>query len=190
MSTSSPTVAFKFDYSQAEAGGAWNAAGPSTPSSFSAGDTFTFNFQNNTTSTSFNYDVSCFGYDLINGSESGTVSPGQTVTVSIYIGCNSGYGADENAASFALQAGAAPLLSLPDGTVCFWFSTDGDTTQYQQIAICNNSQSSFPFTSTPTQTTIQMTCDSSTAGLSIGLGGGGGDCTTGNIWIQVGDLTA
>lgn len=190
VSQAQTTVAFKFDYSDKESGGGWNAVGASTPTSFSAGDTYTFNFQNNTENTSFNYDISCFSFQLVNGNVSGVVSPGQTVTVSIYKGYAGGDGEDENAASFSLQAGAAPLLTFQEGTVCFWFSTDGSATDYQQIAICNNSQSSFPFTSTSTQTTTQMTCESSSAGLSVGLGGGGGECTTGNIWIQVDDVAS
>ena len=85
---------------------------------------------------------------------------------------------------------AAEAVTTASGeTICFWFYTDGKISAWQQIEICNNSQSSFPITSTPTNTSSQMNCENSSMGLGIGIGGGGGGLTTNNIWIQVYDVT-
>ena len=199
MSKKASSVSFKFDYSSQEVGGAGNAIGPTVPQSVTAGNTYTFVFQNNTadtdttSGTTFDYDLGCFQYDstiLLSGSMTGNVPPGESATVSFRLQ-TTGDGQDQDAAAYSLQAGAAPLVTIPNlGTVCFWFFTDGETTNYQQIDICNNDQSSLPISSTPVQTSTQMQCLSSATGLSITLDGGGfSPLTTNNIYIEIANAT-
>lgn len=195
MSSNHSSVSFKFDYSSQEVGGAGNATGPTVPQSVTAGNTYTFYFQNNTADTAttnaitFSYDLSCFQYNstVTNGEPmTGTVAPGDTATVSFRLQ-STGDGQDQDAAAYSLQEGAAPLVTIENlGTVCFWFFTDGETTDYQQIEICNNDQSSLPISSTTVQTSSQMQCISSAAGISITLDGGGfNPLTTNNIYIEI-----
>lgn len=198
MSNNNSTVGFEFVACTPEdQGSLWFAFGTNVPSAYQHALFYTFNFQNNTTSTSFDYDVSTLlegeyvqlsGINL-NGSESGTVSPGETATVMIYRASNSEKDSDNNCLS--IQIGAAPLIAnLSGSTVCFWFSDDGGTnSSYQQIAICQpGNGTTFPISSTPTQTSTQQICESSSDQLGIGLGGGGGELNTNSIWIQVWDL--
>lgn len=200
MSSQSASVGFKFDYAQNTTGSAGNAFGPTTPTSDYSYDTFTFYFKNNTQATdtteavSISYDISSLADadQITSGSISGAVAPGDTQSVSFFVG-SSGDGDGQNAATYSLQSAAAPLLTLAlNGTVytvCFWFFTDGCATQYQQIQICNNDQSSLPISSTPVQTSSQMQCVSQMAGLSITLDGGGNALSTNNIYIQVGNAS-
>lgn len=196
MSTQPASVGFEFDYAE-------------TPEK-TYGNTFTFYFQNNT-NNGFDYDVSSFvggqpsgvqlpilqtGVQLLNGNAYGSVGPGETVSVSLW------NGGDKQVApsAYSLQAGSAPLVYIPDyGWITFWFFTNGSSTSYQQIAICNNStvttaasgelvaigNQTFPITSTPIQTSSQMQCMSSTAGISITLDAGGNSLTTSNIYIEI-----
>jgi hypothetical protein len=197
MSSQPASVGYMFDFAE-------------TPTK-TYGNTFTFYFQNKTNNYSFDYDVSSFvggqpsgaqlpilqsGVQLLNGSAYGDVGPGETVSVSLW------NGGDKQAApsAYSLQAGSAPLVYIPNyGWITFWFFTDGSETSYQQIAICNNSTSTtapsgglvpsrnqpFPITSTPIQTSSQMQCMSSTAGISITLDAGGHSLTTSNIYIEI-----
>lgn len=184
-SQTSTSVGFAFDFTDNQPG----------PGQTYRGNLFTINFVNGTANTattkgtSFDYDVSSIapGGSITNGSSSGTVSPGQTVAVSFFLGAQA-IANNEPAAGYAIQNGAAPLISnLEGGTVCFWFFTNGSDTNYQQIAICNNEQSSFPISSTPVQTSTQMVCTSASTGLSITLDGGGNSpLTTSTIFIEIG----
>lgn len=199
MSSQPASVGFKFDYSTTaeETYGA------------TCGTTFTFYFQNNT-NNAFDYDVSSFvggqptgvqlpilqsGVQLLNGGAAGSVGPGETASVSLWNG-----GDENDPAAYSLQAGSAPLVYIPNyGWITFWFFTDGSGTSDQQIAICNNStvttapdgelepvaNQTFPITSTPIQTSSQMQCMSSTAGISITLDAGGNALTTSNIYIEI-----
>jgi hypothetical protein len=189
-------VGFNADYSNNESGwaGITQIFGPSQPSDMNAGVLFTYNFQNKTTGSSFNYDLSsllaCLNPHLVSGNSTGTVAPGETAQVSILNYSAGGNGDDQDADCYLWQIAAAPLVTTASGeTICFWFYTDGKISAWQQIEICNNSQSSFPITSTPTNTSSQMNCENSSMGLGIGIGGGGGGLTTNNIWIQVYDVT-
>ena len=196
MSSQPASVGFEFDYAE-------------TPGK-TYGNTFTFYFQNNT-SDGFDYDVSSFvggqpsgvqlpilqsDVQLQNGIAYGNVPPGETVSVSLW------NGGDKQVApsTYSLQAGSAPLVYIPNyGWITFWFFTNGSSTSYQQIAICNNStvtaapdgemvpvaNQTFPITSTPIQTSSQMQCMSSTAGISITLDAGGNALTTSNIYIEI-----
>jgi hypothetical protein len=196
MSSQPNSVGFEFDYAE-------------TPEK-TYGNTFTFYFQNNT-NNGFDYDVSSFvggqpsgyqlpilqtGVQLLNGNAYGYVGPGETVSVSLW------NGGDKQAApsAYSLQAASAPLVYIPnDGWITFWFFTNGSSTSDQQIAICSNSEfvtapdgqlepvanQTFPITSTPIQTSSQMQCMSSTAGLSITLDAGGNALTTNNIYIEI-----
>lgn len=197
MSNSNSTVGFEFiACTTKEQGSLWFAFGTNVPSAYQRALFYTFNFQNNTTGTTFNYDVSSIiggenvQYTGLNGNESGTVSPGETATVMFYRATDSEQNANNNALS--IQIGAAPLITNLNGsTVCFWFSDDGNAnySDYQQIAICQpGNGTTFPISSTPTQTSTQQICESSSDQLSIGLGGGGGELNTNSIWIQVWDL--
>ncbi|MFN6337402.1 MAG: hypothetical protein ACK41W_01545 [Cyanobacteriota bacterium] len=196
MSNSNSTVGFEFTSCTPEdQGSLWFAFGASVPTNYQHALFYTFNFQNNTTGASFDYDVSSLlegenvQYSGINGSESGTVSPGETATVMIYRASDSEKDSDNN--ELSIQIGAAPLITNLNGsTVCFWFSDDGGTnSSYQQIAICQpGNGTTFPISSTPTQTSTQQICESSSDQLGIGLGGGGGQLNTQSIWIQVWDL--
>jgi|APCry1669188910_1035180.scaffolds.fasta_scaffold08225_2 hypothetical protein len=180
------SVAFKADYANQQQKAALTAlsqalTGPTGANDMSAGVLFTFQFENKTSSTPFNYDVSAIlnrpgsGYPvaLANGSNaSGTVAPGTTTQVSIVSYSTDGDGTDQDADSYLFQIGAAPLVTINGETVCFWFFTSGVASPYQQIEICNNSQSTYTFTSTPTNTSVQMNCVNETTGIGVGLGGG------------------
>ena len=197
MSSQPASVGFEFDYAK-------------TPEK-TYGNTFTFYFQNNTNNMGFDYDVSSFvggqpsgvqlpilqtGVQLLNGNAYGYVGPGETVSVSLW------NGGDKQVApsDYSLQAGSAPLVWIQNyGWITFWFFTNGSSTSYQQIAICNNStvtaapdgemvpvaNQTFPITSTPIQTSSQMQCMSSTAEISITLDAGGNALTTSNIYIEI-----
>jgi hypothetical protein len=194
------SVAFKADYANQQQKAVLTAMsqllGPTGANDMSASVLFTFQFENKTSSTPFNYDVSAIlnrpgtGYPvaLANGSNaSGTVAPGTTTQVSILSYSTDGDGTDQDADSYLFQIGAAPLVTINDETVCFWFSTSGEISSSQQIEICNNSQSTYTFTSTPTNTSVQMNCVNETTGIGVGLGGGtlGDSPTTNNIAIAV-----
>lgn len=195
------SVGFKADYANKSQKAALTAlsqalAGPTGANDMSAGVLFTFQFENKTSSTPFNYDVSAIlnrsgtGYPvtLANGSNaSGTVAPGTTTQVSILSFSTDGDGTDQDADSYLFQIPAAPLVTINGETVCFWFFTSGEISNYQQIEICNNSQSTYAFTSTPTNTSTQMNCVNGNTGIGVGLGGGGGSVTTNNITIGVYD---
>lgn len=200
MSSQPASVGFQFDYSQNTTGSAGNAVGPTTPTSDYSYNTYTFYFQNNTQATdtteaiAISYDLSSLADpdQVTSGSIAGTVAPGDTQSASFFIG-SSGDGDDQSAACYSLQNAAAPLLTVElNGTVytvCFWFFTDGIATDYQQMQICNNDQSSLPISSTPVQTTSQMQCISQMAGLSITLDGGGNALSTNSIYIEVGNAS-
>jgi hypothetical protein len=201
MSTNT-SVGYKCETFQHETGAAWNAITPSEPSSYYGGINYTFHFVNNTSTTdttcvSFDYDLSSllnackYGQvSLTDASSSvtGTVAPGATVSVSLITATTSSIDADDNCMS--LQIGAANLITnLTDENyqVCFWFSTnDGNSTSYQQIAICDTGNgTALPISSWLKNESSEQAVESSTAGVNVFLNAGGQDLNTNNIYIQV-----
>ena len=218
MSNSNSSVGFHIETYSQETGAAWNAAGPSTPTTYYGGNNYTFHFVNNTqdtdttTAVSFDYDLSsllpqqtesgaydcpaCYSGNWVfltdaSSSVSGTVAPGSTISVQIATGTT-----DEthnDAGEMSLQAGAAPLITnLTDGgyQVCFWFFTNGDggAVSDQQIAICDTDNgTTLQISSFTTNTSSEQVAESTTAGISVTLNGGGNYLNTDNIYIQIGN---
>lgn len=217
MSNSNSSVGFHIETYSQETGAAWDALGASTPTTYYGGNNYTFHFVNNTENTDtttaiyFDYDLSsllpqpaiggattsgaCNGGLVFltdaSSSVSGTVAPGATVSVSIATGTT-----DEthnDAAEMSLQSGAAPLITnLADGgyQVCFWFFTNGDggAVSDQQIAICDTDNgTTLQISSFTTNTSSEQVAESTTAGISVTLNGGGNSLNTNNIYIQIGN---
>lgn len=200
MSTNT-SVAYKCETFQQETGAAWNAQGPSEPSSYYGGINYTFHFVNNTSTTdttcvSFDYDLSSllnackYGQvSLTDASSSvtGTVAPGATVSVSLFTATTSSTDSDDGCMS--LQIGAANLITnLTDENyqVCFWFSTNGTATSNQQIAICDTGNgTTLPISKWLENESSEQAVESSTTGVNVFLNAGGQDLNTNNIYIQV-----
>jgi hypothetical protein len=196
------TVGYKVEAYSQETGAAWNAITPSVPTSYTGGISYTFYFVNNTEDTDttqgipFDYDLTslmnacpygtCY---LTEGSQTGTVAPGQTISVSLVTATNST--TDSDAGCMCLQAGSAALITnLTDENyqVCFWFSTDGDggAVTAQQIAICSTGNgTTLPISSFSTNTSSEEVAESSTTGISVYLNAGGNSLNTNNIYMQI-----
>ncbi len=164
-----------------------NAASEAAGASVQYGITtiyYTFNITNST-SASVTYDLSCLNspanYPLVctSGSMSGSLSDGQSASVSFTVS-SADTAIHNNVASVLLQAGSAPLITVNDQPINFWFYTKGDTTTTQLIQILTSGS----FVQTE-NTDLQCNVTDSSVPLVVGLGGGGGKCTTQNICIQV-----
>jgi hypothetical protein len=217
MSDSNSSVGYHIEGYSQETGAGWDALGASTPTTYYGGNNYTFYFVNNTqdtdttTAISFDYDLSSLlpqltadgAYDCpacsgglvfltdASSSASGTVAPGSTISVQIATGTE-----DEthnDAGDMSLQAGAAPLITNLTGEsyqVCFWLFTDGDggAVSQQQIAICDTDNgTTLPISSFPTNTSSEQVAESTSAGISVTLNGGGNSLNTNNIYIQIGN---
>jgi hypothetical protein len=136
---------------------------------------YQFKISNSSTQT-IAYDFSSLNsgcYVSGNSGSSGSLDPGQNVTVSCDIN-----GGDADVALTMLQAGAAPLLTLGGQQLQFRFWTHGSQTTNQYINICGTNGFSI------TEDTDSQN-NATGNGFNIGLGGGGGSLTTENICIQV-----
>jgi hypothetical protein len=122
-------------------------------------------------------------------SVSGTVAPGSTISIQLATGTTDE--TDNDAGEMSLQAGAAPLITNLTGDgyqVCFWFFTDGDggAVSKQQIAICDtDNDTTLPISSFTTNTSSEQVAESTAAGISVTLNGGGNSLNTNNIYIQI-----
>lgn len=163
-----------------------NAAGEAAGPSVEYGSTtiyYTFNISNST-SASVNYDLSCLdspaNYPLVctSGSMSGSLSNGQSASVSFTVS-SPDLATQNNDACVLLQAGSAPLITVNNQPINFWFYTKGDMATKQLIQIL----ASGGFVQTE-NTDQQCNVTDSSVPLVVGLGGGG-NCTTQNICIQV-----